>query len=92
VKVKKVDQAQYKEISSKMDTIIRLLALNVVKDMKKQKEKILYLTSFGFGPTEIANLIGTTANTVNVSLSKSRKKAAASQGNNTNSETQKSGE
>jgi DNA-binding CsgD family transcriptional regulator len=90
--VKEVDQAQYKELSSKMDTIIRLLALNVVKNIKKQNEKILYLTSYGFGPTEIANLIGTTANTVNVSLSKSRKKASASRGNNTNDPVPKSGE
>jgi DNA-directed RNA polymerase specialized sigma24 family protein len=86
-----MDQAQYKEISDKMDKIIRLLALSVVKDMKTQKDKILYLTSFGFGPSDIATLIGTTSNTVNVALSKTRKKTAASQ-DNTEAEIPKTGE
>jgi DNA-directed RNA polymerase specialized sigma24 family protein len=61
------------EISTKMDQIIRLLALNLVKDMETQKEQILTLASFDFGPSEIAELIGTTSNTVNVTLSRAKK-------------------
>jgi DNA-directed RNA polymerase specialized sigma24 family protein len=62
------------EISKKMDRVIRLLALNLIKDMKTQKEKILTLSSFGFGPSEIAELLGTTSGTVSVALSQARKK------------------
>lgn len=86
-----MDQVQYKEIIEKMDTIIRLLALGIVSDIEKQKDKILYLSSLGFGPTEIANLIGTTPNTVNVALSQSRKKTATSQ-DDSKSEEPKKGE
>jgi len=63
-----------KEISSKMDLICRLLALNLVRDMKVQKEQIIALNSFGFGPSEIADILETSPNTVNVALSRARKK------------------
>jgi len=55
-----MDEKQFKEIIGKMDGIARLLALNFVKDLKIQKDKIIALSSFGFGPSEIAKLIGTT--------------------------------
>ena len=68
-------EKQFKEIISKMDLIVRLLALNIVKDLPVQKDKIITLSSFGFGPSEIAKLLGTTPNAVNVTLSEMRKKA-----------------
>jgi DNA-directed RNA polymerase specialized sigma24 family protein len=70
-----VEEKQFKEIISKMDLIIRLLALNIVKGLPVQKDKIITLSSFGFGPSEIAKLLGTTSNTVNVALSEMRKMA-----------------
>jgi DNA-directed RNA polymerase specialized sigma24 family protein len=70
-----MDEKQFKEITSKMDLVVRLLALNIVKDLKVQKDKIIALSSFGFGPSEIAKLLGTTSNTVNVALSEMRKMA-----------------
>ena len=69
-----MDETQFNEISGKIDLAVRLLALNLVKDLKVQKEKIMALSAFGFGPSEIAKLLGTTANTVNVALSGARKK------------------
>jgi|YelNatPaOPRAMG01_1025707.scaffolds.fasta_scaffold45976_2 DNA-directed RNA polymerase specialized sigma24 family protein len=69
-----LDEKQFKEITSKMDLIVRLLALNIVKDLKVQKDKIITLSSFGFGPSEIAKLLGTTPNTVSVALSGIKKK------------------
>jgi len=69
-----IDEKQFKEITSKMDLVIRLLALNIVKDLNVQKDKIITLSSFGFGPSEIAKLLGTTPNAVNVTLSEMRKK------------------
>ncbi|MGC1120509.1 MAG: sigma factor-like helix-turn-helix DNA-binding protein [Candidatus Methanofastidiosia archaeon] len=62
------------EISRRMDRIIRLLALNLVKDMETQKEKILTLSSFGFSSSEIAELLGTTPGSVSVTLSRTKKK------------------
>jgi DNA-directed RNA polymerase specialized sigma24 family protein len=70
-----IDEKQFKEITSKMDLIVRLLALNIVKDLKVQKDKIITLSSFGFGPSEIARLLGTTPHTVSVTLSDVKKKA-----------------
>jgi len=69
-----MDERQFKELMVKMDLIIRLNALDIVRDLKNQKEKILYLSSIGFGPTDIAKLLNTTANTVSVTLSEVKKK------------------
>ena len=69
-----MDERQFKEIMSRVDRITDLLALNIIRDLASQKEKILMLSSFEFGPTDIARLLGTTANTVNVVLSKARRK------------------
>jgi hypothetical protein len=60
-------------VSAKLDILIRLSALNVVKDMKPQKEQIRTLSDAGFGPSEIADFLKTTSNTVNVTLSAIRK-------------------
>lgn len=68
-----MDEKQFKWIVNKLDLITRLLALNMVRDLKSQKEKILALSSLGVGPTDIAEFLGTTVNTANVVLSKARK-------------------
>jgi DNA-binding NarL/FixJ family response regulator len=69
-----MDEKQFNEITSKLDTINRLLALDIVKDFKIQGQKIIALSSFGFSPSEIAKLLGTTQNTVSVALSRMKKK------------------
>jgi DNA-directed RNA polymerase specialized sigma24 family protein len=68
-----MDENQFKEIISRLDLITRLLALDMVKDLKTQKDKILALNSFGFKPKEIADYLSTKGNTVSVALSKARK-------------------
>jgi len=75
-----MDEKQFKEITSRMDLIVRLLALNIVKDLKVQKDKIIALSSFGFGPSEIAKLLGTTPHTVSVTLSEMKKRAQKEEG------------
>lgn len=75
----RMDPQQFKEMMAKLDLVIRLLTVSIVKDMKTQTERILALSSSGFGPTDIAKLLGTTANTVNVTLSKARKKTRTTQ-------------
>jgi len=69
-----MDDRQFEELKEKLNVITKLLALNLVRDIKIQKDQIIALSSFGFKPSEIAELLGTTANTVNVALSRARKK------------------
>ncbi len=54
-------------VSSRLDTIIRLLAASLAAD-KPQRERIRLLSSAGLAPLEIAKALGTTANTVRVAL------------------------
>lgn len=54
--------------------IANLLALLVTKD-DKQEDRIVKLNAAGYTPSEIANLIGTTPNTVSVTLSTSKTRA-----------------
>jgi DNA-binding CsgD family transcriptional regulator len=63
---------ELKAIESKLDTLIRLLALRVAEDKKSVKEKALVLRLAGIGPSEIAKLCGTTPNTINVALSQAK--------------------
>lgn len=60
----------------KMDAqeeLIRLTVLQLRRAAKSQNEMIAELDKAGFGQTRIAELLGTTANTVNVALSKAKK-------------------
>lgn len=58
---------------SKLDKAILLLAINATLN-KKQPEQIECLNRVGFTPKEIAEIIGTTPNTVRVALTYIRKK------------------
>lgn len=56
------------------EEIVRLLAIQLRRGAASQTEAILELGRSGFGPKRIADLLGTTANTVNVALTKDRAK------------------
>ena len=56
------------DVSTKLDQVIRLLALTVVAS-KKQREQIALLSRAGLDRHEIADLLGTTPGTVSVELS-----------------------
>ena len=56
-----------------LDRLTRLFALLVVKG-ESQAEKIQLLSGAGFANTEIAQLLGLTANAVNVALYRRRSK------------------
>jgi cell division protein ZapA (FtsZ GTPase activity inhibitor) len=62
------------EISSKLDKVLRLLALNVVKDYGKEQQKIELLDSLGFRPVEIAKLFNKSPENISVVLGTLRKK------------------
>jgi hypothetical protein len=55
------------------DEIARLLALQIRLHIGSQGETIQELYKIGFGPSRIAELLGTTSNTVNVTLQKAKR-------------------
>jgi len=57
-----------------MDAIIKILALTLPKELT-QADKIVLLSDAGFQPKEIAGILGTTPNTVSVTLSKMKRDA-----------------
>lgn len=63
-----------KEISGKLDKILRLLTIDIVKGVEKELDKIELLDSLGFRPVEIAKLLNKSQDNINVQLNKIRKK------------------
>lgn len=61
------------KMMEKLDILIRLQAISLVKEFKSSKDKILFLDSAGLQPKDIADLLQTTSNHVNVTLSQARK-------------------
>lgn len=59
----------------KLDKILRVLAVLATKGMK-QREQISLLNQAGMRPKDIAELLGTSSNTVRVELVALRKKAS----------------
>jgi DNA-binding CsgD family transcriptional regulator len=55
------------EMDKKLDRVLQLLAIMTVRDMP-QTDQIATLNRVGFAPKEIANVLGTTPNTVRVAL------------------------
>ena len=62
------------DISGKLDKMLRLLALDAVKNCKMEQEKIELLDSLGFRPIEIGKLLNKSADNVSVQLSLIRRK------------------
>lgn len=67
-----MEDKQLKEITERLDKLIRLVALSNTSG-RTTTERIVVLSKCGFRPTEIAEIVGTTANVVNVRLSEMRK-------------------
>jgi len=61
------------DISQKLDILIKLQAAALTASMESSKDKIVFLSRAGLRPTLIAEILGTTTNHVNVTLSKERK-------------------
>ncbi|MGA2173333.1 MAG: hypothetical protein ABSG82_10055 [Sedimentisphaerales bacterium] len=60
------------EVISRIDKLIRLVATGLVIG-KSQTEQVGLLSRAGLQPKEIADIVGTTPNTVRVTLSTARK-------------------
>jgi len=74
-----MNESKEEGILQELQRISKLLALTVTRELK-QREKIELLSSIGFQPKEIANLIGTTPGTVSVTLVDIKKKAQTKKG------------
>ncbi len=74
-----MNDSKEEEILQELQRITKLLALTATRD-QIQRDRIAVLSSVGFQPKEIAKLLGTTANTVSVTLSDIRKKARGGKG------------
>lgn len=61
-----------------LEELVRLMAIDLRLRLSSQGEVIQELNKAGFGPSRIAELIGTTPNTVNVTIQKAKKRAASS--------------
>ena len=62
-----------KKAARLLEILVRI-NLQTIKGDRTQGEMILMLDTVGCGPSEIASLLGTTSNTVNVTLSNAKKK------------------
>lgn len=75
-KNKKTEIELLGEINKKLDklgVIARLLSLNLPQEMNQQ-HKIQILSESGVQPKDIAQILGTTSNTVKVALNRLKKK------------------
>jgi hypothetical protein len=68
-----MEEKQLKAIIDKLDILIKIVALSSTKGLTST-EKISLLNQAGIAPKDIAEIIGTTQNVVNVRLSEMRKK------------------
>src|SRR2546427_12876910 len=80
------------ELSSKLDTLIRLTALGLVKDLGKQRQQIELLSDAGFPPKQIADVLRTTRNTVSVALNSIKKERTSKEKSEVAEETETSAE
>lgn len=58
------------------EEMVRLLAVQVRAQSESQADAIREFSRAGFGPSRIADLLGTTPGTVNVTLAKSKRRAS----------------
>lgn len=63
-----------------LNELIRLTALQIKLGIGNQTQAILELQRIGFSTTRISQLLGTTANTVNVTIQKNKKRQASGRG------------
>lgn len=62
------------------EELVRLHVIDLRHRLGNQTEAILELSRAGFGPSRIAELLGTTSNTVSVTLQKAKKSGKLKRG------------
>lgn len=74
------EDERHAELVARLDILIRLQAGNLVSELSGQREKMLALSRAGLTPKVIAEILGTTPNTVSVTLSKAKKSGVQDKG------------
>jgi DNA-directed RNA polymerase specialized sigma24 family protein len=69
-------EAKLEQVAGRLDDIARLLAVLVARDRSLQ-DAVAQLSGVGFGPTRIAELLGTSAGYAKVAANRARKRKAA---------------
>ena len=67
------------DINANLKVLIRLKAFELIQG-RAQREQIQLLSQAGFAPKQIADMLGTSANTVSVELSRVRRENKAKRG------------
>ena len=62
------------------EEIVRLLTIQLRRGSESQAQAIEEMSRAGFGPSRIAQLLGTTPNTVNVAISNAKRKKKPKEG------------
>lgn len=70
-----MSKEQFEELAQKLETLIRLVAGNLLKDAESKTEKVGILYELGIATREIASLVGTTEGSVETMKKRVRKKA-----------------
>ena len=71
-----MNDSQFEQILNRLDMLARLLALNLPEKMSQQ-DKIEILDSMNMQPKDVALILGTTRNTVSVTLNSIKKKKSS---------------
>lgn len=74
------DEKFNKELLTRLDIIIKLIGTGMLNNYNTNKDKILFLNSLGYKPSEIISLTEIPKKTVYNVLSKSRKKTKNNNG------------
>ncbi len=69
-----MDEKQFATLTDKLDKMTRLLALDAVKGLTQEKDKIKELDAAGFKPNEIDRLLGKTIGYSRVVLERLKEK------------------
>jgi DNA-directed RNA polymerase specialized sigma24 family protein len=72
-----INPEQFEQLTQKLDTIIRLVAGNLLKDAESKTQKVEILYGLGISTKEIAELVGTTEGSVLTMKKRLRKRAKA---------------
>lgn len=87
-----MDEKQFEQLSGKVETIIKLLAMNLVEG-KDFKNQVLTLSAFGFQPKQIAEALGKPGGSVRSILHRYRlEQGEEEQVSSQETKTEKSGE
>ena len=78
-----MNEKQFEQINRKLDTLIKLVAGNLLKDAASKTEKVKILDSLGISTKEIASIVMTTEESVKTMKKRVRKRRKAKGGKKT---------